>query len=299
MKRVALLLTSALLSSCGLVMRPFNRSSGDGSSSSASVKIDRQGNPFGGPTASLEMPGAGGKPGAPAAPATSATAGGVFDFSSAFSQGMTRGNMVNWRQSGSDAVQEARRFGKPMLILLSEPQVPTCVFLETMMGVNPAAAAAVQPRFVPLRVDVSDKRTMNSDYYRALKARLKPRGYPLLVVTLPDGTEVSRQQGYASESKYETDWQKRTLAWIEASHAQSEKAAAARRKRLESEGYRTWTNAQGLPVFAKLVKLDANQATFVSEWGEPYRTFTNRLSESDRLAIEKANASHQEMPQTR
>jgi hypothetical protein len=224
-----------------------------------------------------------------ASPGGGAAAGSVFDFSSAFSGGggMTS-RIVNWRRSGTDAIGEARRAGVPLLVFFSNHATPTSAMLEGMLNSAPEATAVGQ-HFIPLYVDFGDKDTRDSLYYRALLERYKPRGYPVLLVTLPDGTEVTRQSGYAGESKAEPEWRQRTLQFITAAVAKSDKAAALRRQRLEQEGYRTWTNNQGKPVFAKLEHLDANQATFTGEWGESFRTFTSRLSDADRRAIEQHN----------
>jgi len=197
--------------------------------------------------------------------------------------------IVNWRRSGSDAAAEARQLGIPLLIFFSNHATPTAAMLESMLNAAPEAASIGQ-HFIPLYIDFGDKDTRDSPYYRAMLDRYKPRGYPVLLVVLPDGSEVTRQSGYAGETKLEPEWRKRTLQVINAAVAQSDKAAAVRRKRLEQEGYRTWTNNQGKPVFAKLELLDANQATFTGEWGVTFRTFTNRLSDSDRAAIEQHNA---------
>jgi hypothetical protein len=227
--------------------------------------------------------------GAPAANhggASSATP--LFDFSSAFSGGGMTSRAVTWRRSGSDAAAEARRAGVPLLIFFSNRSSPTATMLEVMLNTAPEAATIGQ-QYIPLYIDFASKETRESLYYRAVLDRYKPRGYPVLLVALPDGSEVVRQSGYAGETRTEPEWRKRTLQFISAAVAQSDKAAALRRKRLEQEGYRTWTNNQGKPVFARLETLDANQATFTGEWGESFRTFTSRLSEADRLAIEARN----------
>lgn len=236
---------------------------------------------------SLSMPGL---PQAQPGESPAAIPGGspAFDFSSAFSGGGMRSRIVNWRRSGSDAAGEARRAGIPLLIFFSNHATPTAAMLETMLNSAPEAAA-VGRHFIPLYIDFGDKETRDSPYYRALLGRYRPRGFPVLLVALPDGSEVARQSGYAGEAKMEPEWRKRTLQFIHAAVTESDKAAAGRRRRLEREGYRTWTNNQGKPVFAKLEALDANQATFSSEWGELFRTFTSRLSEQDRLAIELHN----------
>lgn len=293
MKRLMLLFAGGTFSSCGYLslLHPRNLLHPQKPDSSASsVMINLPGDPSAPGSASLQLPGVPqAKPGASAAVSPEAAAASpVFDFSSAFSGGGMTSRIVNWRRSGSDAAGEARRTGIPLLIFFSNHATPTAAMLETMLNTAPEAAKVGQ-HFIPLYIDFAGKETRDSLYYRALLERYKPRGYPVLLVALPDGTEVVRQSGYAGETRMEPEWRKRTLQFITAAATQSDKAAAVRRKRLEQQGYRTWTNNQGKPVFAKLEKLDANQAAFTGEWGETFRTFTSRLSESDRLAIETHN----------
>lgn len=284
MKRLVLLAASAaFLSSCAYLSVLHRQKPG---TSGSQMTVNLAGDPSAPGIPTLQLPGVPqAKAGAPSAPVEASP---VFDFSSAFSGGRMTSRIVNWRRSGSDAAAEARRAGTPLLIFLSNHSTPTAAMLETMLNTAPEAAT-IGRHFIPLYIDFADKDTRDSLYYRALLDRYKPRGYPVLLVALPDGTEVARQNGYAGETRAEPEWRKRTLQFIDAAVAQADKAAAARRKRLEQQGYRTWTNNQGKPVFAKLENLDANQATFASEWGETFRTFTNRLSESDRRAIQERN----------
>ena len=56
---------------------------------------------------------------------------------------------------------------------------------------------------------------------------------------------------------------------------------------MESTGYRLWGAPNGEKIFAKLIGVDANQATFTGEWGGEFRTFITRLSEADQEWISK------------
>ncbi len=64
---------------------------------------------------------------------------------------------------------------------------------------------------------------MDSDFYQAFKDRLKVKGYPTLLVTLPDGTEVMRLSGYSNE--YEVGY----MLKLRESVASREKAMEVRR----------------------------------------------------------------------
>lgn len=289
MKFPGWLLLGGLLSSCGLL----HQSAPD--PNNARVVVTPGQDPFTPTTVSLQLPGTANPfSAAAAAPAmgdnTRATASPMFDFSSAFEGAGIHGRAINWRRSGTEAALEARRAGRPLLIFFANHTSPTATLLETMLGTAVEAGETAR-QFVPLYIDYADKDTRDSKLYRGLGDRYRVRGYPVLLAALPDGTELMRQSGYAGETKSEPEWRKRTLQFLKAAAAQSDKAVATRRKRLESEGYRTWSSREGNPVFAKLVSLDANQAVFTTEWGESFRTFTNRLAESDRKRLERDHDS--------
>lgn len=288
MKALLLLVVGGALTSCAY-LGWFPKKSA--SSSAPQAMLANPGDPASAAFASLQLPGTSrrGTGTMAAAPASGAPSNPLFDFSTAFSGGGMTSRIVNWRRSGSEAADEARRAGIPLLVFFSNHATPTAAMLESMLNTAPEAAS-IGKHYIPLYIDFGDRETRDSLYYRSLLDRYKPRGYPVLLVALPDGTEVLRQSGYAAEPRTEPDWRKRTLQFLDvAAPARADKAAAARRKRLEAQGYRTWTNNEGKPVFAKLELLDANQATFTSEWGWTFRTFTNRLSDSDRQAIESHN----------
>ena len=50
-------------------------------------------------------------------------------------------------------------------------------------------------------------------------------------------------------------------------------------------GYRTWTSAQGSPLFARLVRFDAQSAVFLDEGGAERTVRLNQLALPDREII--------------
>lgn len=205
----------------------------------------------------------------------------MFDFTSSFQNAGTAASLARWNQSGSEAISQSKRTGLPLLILFTHQLSQPGVELESMLNVLPELGNVAAPTCILLRVDFSNQDTARSDYYRSLKARYKPNGYPVLVMTLPDGTEVARQTGYHPE------WKSRTTHWMSYATEQSRKRTESRRKEMEKFGYRMWSDKQGTQVWARLDKVDANQAVFISEWGEPFRTFISRLSDADQARLPK------------
>lgn len=205
----------------------------------------------------------------------------MFDFSSSFQNSGPAPSAVRWNQSASEAIAQSKRTGLPLLILFTHQMSQPGVELETLLSALPELCNADAPPCVLLRVDFGNHDTARSDYYRSLKTRYKPSGFPVLLMTLPDGTEVARQTGYNAE------WKSRTTQWIHYVTEQSKKRTEARRREMEKFGYRMWSDRQGTQVWARLEKVDANQALFISEWGEPFRTFISRLSDADQARLPK------------
>jgi hypothetical protein len=217
--------------------------------------------------------------GDPAHGAAAGGDGGLFDFSSMLPGQAGAGTQVVWQRSATDAGTKSRLTGTPLLIYATHSASKPCRDIETTLMVSPAFREMAQQSFIPLLIDYSDQETNRTPLYRELKSRFD-FSYPTLVVTLPDGTEVSRLKGYKPE------YEKRHLEALHSAVTKAEKLVAERRAPLaKSGGYRMWTNKDGKPVFARLTALDANMGSFEGEWGEPFKTFLTRLSEEDQAWI--------------
>ena len=210
-----------------------------------------------------------------------APGGGMFDFSSAFSNPALN-RRAHWQHSGAEAIDEAKRRGLPLLIFFSHQSSPPALEMETALSNTPDLTRD-DPRFVALRLDFYDKDTSGSEYYRALRDRYKVRGYPVLIVALPDGTELTRQSGANK------DWKNNANHWLDEAAHRAQSGIELHRQKLSGKKFRMWKNKDGQEIYARLESQDANKLVFTNEWGETIRTFTNRLSEEDQRRIE----SHQ------
>jgi hypothetical protein len=201
----------------------------------------------------------------------------MFDFSRAF-QNPAENRRAHWRHSGTDAIEEAKRSSLPLLIFFTHQSIDPAKAMAATLS-NTKDLTDDNPRFIPLYLDYSDKTTAESDYYRSFMDRYKPRGYPVLVVTLPDGTELTRQTGVTK------DWRTNVNHWLDDAASRVHSGMEAHRRRLEKFKFRYWKNKDGQEIFARLESQDANQLVFTNEWGEPIRTFVNRLSNEDQQRI--------------
>ena len=184
-----------------------------------------------------------------------------------------------WQRSVTESARESRLTGRPLLVYFTHHDSIPSQQMEAALMNNPEFVTLVKESCVPLLVDFSDQDTARSEIYRSLKSRLNVSGYPALVLTQPDGTEVTRLTGYKRDAA------RRHLEVLRDGVQRAGKLAAERRTKLEKEGYRNWTSKDGNPVFAKLSALDANMGTFTGEWGESWKTFLSRLSEPDQAWI--------------
>jgi hypothetical protein len=212
--------------------------------------------------------------------ASQGTEAGLFDFSNIMQNQGAGTAGVAWQRSATVAAKQARLTGMPLLFYATHRSSKPAQDMERTLMAAPAFRTLVQESFVPLLMDFSDPETTRSPLYRDLKARLSIRGYPVLIVTLPDSSEVSRLTGYKRESE------KSCLESLQEATRRAARLGSERREKLEKkDGYRLWKNKDGKPVFAKLTALDANMGTFTTEWGESFKTFLTRLSAEDQSWI--------------
>lgn len=208
--------------------------------------------------------------------------GGLFDFSNAVQGRSAAAARLAWQRSATVAAKQSRVTGTPLLICFTHRSSKTSQDMENTLLLQPEFRALAQESFVPLLMDFADQETSRSPMYRELKSQLSVRGFPVIIVTLPDRTEVLRLTGY------KVDYVKSYVQKLKDAVTQAQKLMAARREKLEKkENYRTWKNKDGKPVFAKLIALDANMGTFQGEWGETFKTFLTRLSPEDQAWIEQ------------
>jgi uncharacterized protein len=90
---------------------------------------------------------------------------------------------VNWRAFTDEAFAE----GRPVLLLLTTRTSHACHLLDVEALDDPEVAAAVEDRFVPVRVDADDRPDVDARYQPAAIP-----SYPLACVIAPDGTLLGR-----------------------------------------------------------------------------------------------------------
>jgi thiol:disulfide interchange protein len=109
--------------------------------------------------------------------------------------------------SGADAVQwrtlevgvaEARASGRPVLYDFTAEWCPPCRLMQRQVFSDPQAAAALESRFVPVRVlDRQREEGHNARWVDSLQARYRVNAFPTLIVTDAGGAgETRRVEGF-------------------------------------------------------------------------------------------------------
>lgn len=223
-------------------------------------------------------------------PNAKTTADGLFDFSSISAPTGSAPRMMRWKRSVTEVMDEARHKGLLVVIFATHSAVDAATQMETQVLNNPTFLKLTASDILLLRVDYADSDTKRSEVYAELKRKLNIRGYPNLSIIQPDGKALLRLSGYAPGSVPGVNSKAICLQSIKETLEHAPQILAKHRKNLEPQGYRTWKDKSGRPVFARLKAVDANMLTFTTEWGVDFKTFESRLSDEDQAWIERLRA---------
>ena len=167
-----------------------------------------------------------------------------------------------WTRSGTLAIRRAREKDLPLVFWLSNTAAsPLDTLLGTEVLFTPEMAKRLHHTAIGLHVDYANETVRRSAYYKSIQRRYRPKGYPTLLILLPDGTEILRRSGYIKGT---------AKGWFQRFDDDLERAQAAWEKRkndLKSAGFQTWTDRQGRKFFAKAIRRDTQDATLI----DPYK----------------------------
>ncbi|MFM7180382.1 MAG: hypothetical protein ACKO2G_02805 [Verrucomicrobiales bacterium] len=197
-----------------------------------------------------------------------------------------------WHRSGERALELARGRGVPLVIWFANP---TTGPLDERLGIkvlfDPAVSRLLSRQAVGLKIDFGNETTRLSNYYQAFRKKYKVTGYPTLVFLQPDGTEVTRQIGFAAGTE---------AARIQNFGFAIERAAKAwqnRKKDLEKSGFKTWKDRSGRTFFAKPLRREGKEMVLIDPYRRIYRVPLERLAHEslvDALDIQEPAPSRKE-----
>nr|WP_310994221.1 thioredoxin domain-containing protein [Aequorivita sp. S2608]MDS1299658.1 thioredoxin domain-containing protein [Aequorivita sp. S2608] len=99
-------------------------------------------------------------------------------------------NPVNWRPYGKDALLQAKKEKKLMIISIGYAACHWCHVMEHESFEDSTVAAVMNKNFIPVKVDREERPDVDQVYINAVQLMTGSAGWPLNVVTLPDGRPV-------------------------------------------------------------------------------------------------------------
>ena len=95
-------------------------------------------------------------------------------------------NPVDWLPWGPDALRRARDQDKPMLVSIGYSACHWCHVMERESFEDPETAAAMNEKFVCVKVDREERPDVDAIYMEAVQAMTGQGGWPLNVFVTPD-----------------------------------------------------------------------------------------------------------------
>lgn len=95
---------------------------------------------------------------------------------------------VGWQPWGREAFELAGRLDRPVLLYVGGDNCEWCALMDTAVYDDPALAALINSRFVPVRVDRDERPDVALRYQAAVQTLSGLRGYPLTVFLTSDGS---------------------------------------------------------------------------------------------------------------
>lgn len=101
---------------------------------------------------------------------------------------------INWRGSWDAALKEAAKEKRPVVLELYLEGCPHCLKLDQETHNDAAVAAALNSRFIPVRLEGRD--------HMDLVRQLEVPGAPTTLILSPEGQEVHRFAGFKPPQDY-------------------------------------------------------------------------------------------------
>ncbi len=113
-----------------------------------------------------------------------------------------RHNPVDWRPWGPDALGEAKRTGKPILLSVGYAACHWCHVMAHESFEDEATAAVMNDLFVNIKVDREERPDIDQIYMSALHLLGEQGGWPLTMFLTPDGEPVWGGTYFPKTSRY-------------------------------------------------------------------------------------------------
>jgi uncharacterized protein YyaL (SSP411 family) len=111
-------------------------------------------------------------------------------------------NPVHWRPWGAQAIEEAKRDGKPILLSIGYAACHWCHVMAHESFEDPDTAAVMNDGFVNIKVDREERPDIDSIYQSALALLGEHGGWPLTMFLTPDGRPFWGGTYFPSTSRF-------------------------------------------------------------------------------------------------
>jgi hypothetical protein len=194
----------------------------------------------------------------------------------------------SWYIDFDKAMNKAEVEGKPIMIWFTRSKnSPLCKQLSSELLVHKEFEDWADANVVRLRVDSNivesdtGKRKDREQYVEDLKKRFQVLGQPVVVIISPRGTEFGKYRGYKSGTA------EFYFGRLRNAQRSAQEDYAGWKSEMESKGYRTWYDARGRSVFAKVLRYRDGTIWLVEPDGKKSSTKVSKLAAEDRQYIDR------------
>ena len=194
----------------------------------------------------------------------------------------------SWFEDYGKAMKKARVEGKPVMLWFTRSRnSPLCQQLSAELFSQKEFEEWADENLIRMRIDSNiqerdtAKRKDRERYVASIKKRYRVLGQPVVVVISPRGTEFGKYRGYTAGSA------EFYFGRLKNAQRTAQKDHASWQSEMERKGYRTWHDARGRAVFAKVTRYRNGVIWLVEPDGKKSSTSVSKLSAEDRQFVER------------
>src|SRR5438132_13360301 len=110
-------------------------------------------------------------------------------------------NPVDWYPWGEEALGEARKTGKPILLSVGYSACHWCHVMAHESFEDPAIAKVMNENFVNIKVDREERPDLDQIYMSAVQMMTGSGGWPLTIFLLPTGEPIFGGTSFPPEDR--------------------------------------------------------------------------------------------------
>ena len=164
-------------------------------------------------------------------------------------------NPVDWWAWGADALAEAKRSDRPILLSIGYAACHWCHVMERESFEDHATAQLMNERFVNIKVDREERPDIDSIYMQAVQAMTGHGGWPMTMFLTPDGTPFYGGTYFPKEDRHGMPSFGRILMSVSDAYATKkeaiEKTTASVREMYEHAGFGKSDEGLGQETFVR------------------------------------------------